>query len=262
MTIFVLIGVLYIGICVLVYFQQNKLLFFPEKLAADYQFQYDRPFEVVNLKIGSEVSLNALHFKVPDDSSRKVILYFHGNAGSLAGWGRVADDFLPLGYNLFVVDYRTYGKSTGPLNSEKDLFDDALYCFDYLSKFYPPENITIYGRSLGSGIATYTASKRSAKRLILETPYTSIVDVGKLHYPMLPHAWLSKFPLRSDVFIQNVTMPITIFHGTEDKVIPYSLGKKLANSAKNVQFITLDGANHHNLVEYEAYQQGLREVLK
>ena len=224
--------VLYISICFLAYYKQNTLLFFPEKLAPDYRFQFPFPFEEVNLKKGKEVNLHALHFKANGDSSKNVILYFHGNAGSLASWGRVAEDFVPLGYNLFIIDYRTYGKSRGTLNSDEDLYSDALYCFDYLSKFYSPENIIIYGRSLGTGIAAYTAAHRRARQLILEAPYTSIIDMGYHHYPILPHRWLCKFPLPNNEHIQSVSCPITIFHGTEDKVIPHSFGKKTGRHKK------------------------------
>ena len=155
-----------------------------------------------------------------------VMLYFHGNAGDLSRWGTIAEYFVAKHYDVLVMDYRTYGKSTGKL-SEQTFYDDAQFCYDYLLKSYSENEITIYGRSLGTGISTFLASKNKPKQLILETPYYSILDVAKQRFPIFPVSSLLKYKFPSHEFIKKVNCPITIFHGTEDAVVPYTSAEKL-----------------------------------
>jgi len=156
------------------------------------------------------------------------------------------------------MDYRTYGKSTGKL-SEAAMYSDAQYCYDYLLKHYSESQITLYGRSLGTGIAAYIASKNKAKQLILETPYYSIYDVAKDRFPILPVKQLLKYHFPTYQFLPKVSCPITIIHGTDDNVVPYTSGKKLSElNIKNLDFITVEAAGHNNLVEFEAYHKAIK----
>ena len=123
-------------------------------------------------------------------------MYFHGNAGDLSRWGQIVSYYVDLQYDVFIMDYRTYGKSTGKL-SEQALYDDAKVCYDYLKEKFDPSRITLYGRSLGTGIATQLASFNKAQRLILETPYYSLVDVAKERFPFLPVQSLMQYELPS-----------------------------------------------------------------
>ena len=148
----------YVFICLMAYVGQRKLLLYPEKLPQNYPFRFDTPFEELFLKVDEEVTLNALYFEHKSHDKQGVVLYLHGNAGSLAGWGDVASDFVGLGYDVLLVDYRGFGKSTGQLYSEKDLFADAQFCYNYLTSKYTADEIVIYGRSLGSGPASYLAT--------------------------------------------------------------------------------------------------------
>ena len=136
------------------YFFQEKLLFLPTKLEQDYKFQFNYPFEELFLKTDEEAVINAIHFKVK--KPKGVILYFHGNAGDLSRWGNITEYFVDKDYDVLVMDYRTYGKSTGKL-SEDAFYKDAQFCYDYLLKQYSEEDISLYGRSLGTGIASYLA---------------------------------------------------------------------------------------------------------
>ena len=161
------------------------------------------------------------------------------------------------------MDYRTYGKSTGKL-SENALYHDAQFCYDYLTERYPEDEITIYGRSLGTGIATYIASKHHPKQLILETPYYSMVDVAKKRFPIIPVKQLIRYELPTYKFIKKVKCPITMFHGTNDRVISLKSAEKLYSSVTNdkITFTIIEGGNHNNLVGFEAYHKGIDEVLK
>ena len=134
--------VVYLGICVLLYFFQEKVIFFPQRLPDDYRFTFQNQFEEVYLKNHEmgEAQIHGLHFF--SQNPKGVILYFHGNAGSLAGWGEVGSAFTTFGYDVFIPDYRGFGKSKGKLSQEA-LFSDARLCYDYLRKKYPPGDIVI-----------------------------------------------------------------------------------------------------------------------
>ncbi|WP_232817882.1 alpha/beta hydrolase [Winogradskyella tangerina] len=242
------------------YFFQEKLMFLPTPLEQDYQYQFDHSFEELFFETEADAKINALHFKA--ENSKGVILYFHGNAGNLSRWGEITEYFVGMDYDVLVMDYRTYGKSTGKL-SEAALNHDAQYCYDYLLKQYSENEIILYGRSLGTGMAAYLASIYNPKELILETPYFSISDVAKHRFPMFPVETLLKYKFPTFEYLPKATCPITIIHGTEDSVVPFKSGKKLSELAiERLNFITVEGGNHNNLVEFETYQKAIQERLK
>lgn len=252
--------VLYIMIGASLYFLQEKILFLPTTLAQDYQYDFRYPFEELFLKTAEDVTINAIHFKT--QNPKGVILYFHGNAGDLSRWGIIGEHFVSLNYDVFIMDYRTYGKSKGKL-SEQGFYDDAEFCYNYLLKSYTEEDIVLYGRSLGTGIATFLASKYQPKQLILETPYYSILDVAKHRFPMFPVKTLLKYEFPSNEFITNVECPILMLHGTDDTVIPYSSAEKLKGVApeKTTSFITIEGGDHNNLISFDLYKEGIKALL-
>ncbi|WP_223033716.1 alpha/beta hydrolase [Hanstruepera marina] len=239
---------------------QERLIFLPTVLNQDYQYQFHHDFEEVFLNTDNESVINAVHFKV--DQPKGVILYFHGNAGDLSRWGNIAQYFTDYNYDVFVIDYRTYGKSTGALN-EKALYHDAQFCYNYLKNQYRESDIVLYGRSLGTGIATYVASKNNPKKIILETPYYSLADVAQKRFPIFPVKPLLSYTFPSYSFIASLKCPVLIVHGTEDRIVPISSGKKLykASNIKNAIFIKVDGANHHNLVDFPEYHQAIKSYL-
>ncbi|MFT6841764.1 MAG: fermentation-respiration switch protein FrsA (DUF1100 family) [Psychroserpens sp.] len=258
--VFKILLILYLMISTLLYFLQEKLLFFPTELAQDYQYQFAYPFEELFLKPSENVSINAIHFKT--EHPKGVILYFHGNAGDLSRWGLISQFFVAKEYDVLIMDYRTYGKSKGKL-SEQAFYEDAQYCYDYLLKQYSESSITIYGRSLGTGISTFLASKNNPKQLVLETPYYSILDVAKNRFPVFPVSSLLKYKFPSNEFILDVKCPITMFHGTDDSVVPYSSAEKLeAVVLKNkAMLITIDSGSHNNLIDFEEYRKGIDSIL-
>ena len=251
---------LYIMIGTSLYFLQERLLFHPTELSQDFQFDFNYPFEEVFLKPEKEVSINAIHFKA--NQPKGVILYFHGNAGDLSRWGTIAEYFVSKKYDVFIMDYRTYGKSKGKL-SEQAFYDDAQYCYNYLLKTYAEEEVTVYGRSLGTAIATYIASKNNCKQLVLETPFYSILDVAKHRFPVFPLASLLNYKFPSCEYIGSVNAPITIVHGTMDAVVPYHSAQKLKTVAPNetTTFITVENGRHNDLIEFEDYRTGIDGIL-
>ena len=235
-------------------------MFLPTTLEQDYEYNFNHEFEELFLKTEENARINALHFKA--EKPKGVLLYFHGNAGDLSRWGVIAEDFVDLGYDVLIMDYRHYGKSVGELN-ENAFYLDAQFCYDYLLEHYNETDITVYGRSLGTGIATFVASKNSPKQLILETPYYSILDVAAHRFPIFPVKYLMKYHFPSNEFIQDVKCPITIFHGTDDGVVPFSSAEKLAEVAPKGQteFVVVEGCGHNNLCDFDAYNQKIADLL-
>ena len=258
-AILVLLSI-YIMVISLLYFLQEKMLFLPSVLDQNYTYNFEQPFEELFLNMEDGAIINAIHFKT--EHPKGVILYFHGNAGDLSRWGSIAESFVEMNYDVFIIDYRTYGKSIGAL-SEQAFYDDAQYCYDYLKEQYAENEITLYGRSLGTGIATYLASENSPKQLILETPYYSIVDVAASKFPILPVEKLLKYKFPSFQFIKTVTCPISIFHGTQDEVIPMESAQKLFEVSPRslTSFTIIEGGGHNNLINYDDYHIGIKKVL-
>ena len=157
----------------------------------------------------------------------------------------------------------TFNKSTGKL-SQRVLYQDAQLAYDYLKQHYPENRIVVFGRSVGTGIATKVAAENKPKLLLLESPFYKLADVAKTHYPFLPVTLLLKYTFRSDKWIPKVKCPIYIFHGTVDSIVPYSSGKKLAELADQNQtkLITIPQGGHNDLGNYPQYQLAIREILK
>ncbi len=259
MKIILFFVLLYLVVFFYVYFRQESFIFYPDVLPKDYQFvHFGDTAEEIYYQPEAGVTLHALKFSVANPKG--VILYFHGNARAVDNWGYIATDLLPHGYDIIIPDYRNYGKSTGPL-SEKNLFKDARYIFDQLAKEYGTDQVVLYGRSLGSGIASSVAADTSPKLLILETPYYSIERLAGESMRFLPVGILLKYKFRSDLFLPKVTCPIYIFHGTEDELIPYQHAVDLKVLVPKIDFTTIPEASHNNLSQFDLFNEKIGEVL-
>jgi uncharacterized protein len=253
------IAVVYIIICVLLYFFQEKLIFFPEKLTKDHTFQFNQKFEELNFKTADDKLLNGILFK--SDSSKGLIFYLHGNAGSIKSWGEIAQTYTSLNYDLFMLDYRGYGKSEGAISSEKQFYSDVQLTYDILKKKYAENKIIISGYSIGTGAATKLASTNNAKFLILQAPYYSLTDMMQHSYAIIP-TFILKYKFKTNTFIQQCKMPVVIFHGNSDQVIYYNSSIKLKALFKETDtLITLENQGHNNMSENLLYQTELQKIL-
>ena len=255
-----IIAVLYISICVVLYFFQENLIFFPEKLSKNYKFKFNQSFEVLNLKTDDNILLNGVLFKA--DSSKGLIFFLHGNAGSLRTWGCVAKTYTDLDYDLFMLDYRGYGKSNGKINSEKQFYKDIQQVYDKLKTMYDEHNIIILGYSIGTGPATKLASSNNSKLLILQAPYYNLTDLMRYNYPIIPTVIL-KYKFETNKYLIDCKMPVVIFHGNNDKVIYYESSLKLKELLKNKDtLITLNGQGHNAMSDNPEYQIEIQKILK
>jgi pimeloyl-ACP methyl ester carboxylesterase len=251
----------YLAVCSLMYFFQESFMFFPEKLPQDHVFAFRGPLNWEEVWIENQgTKINGLLFRA--NSSKGVVLYFHGNAGSLQGWGYIAQDFLPLGWDVLIIDYRSYGKSEGN-HSYQAFLDDAEKAYEYLLPYYHEENIFVYGRSIGSGIAAHVAAINQPAALILETPYTSMIDLSRQHYGWLPVGWLHRYPFSVVEQLPHISCPVSIIHGTNDKVIPVSHSRALFEEYPRqiTRYEEIKGGDHNNLAQYPQFQRFLMDAL-
>ncbi len=253
--------VAYAIVCAGLFFLQERLMFGPDPLPTNYTFNSKwGKFEELQLT-SDGATLSALHFTVPQPKG--VVLYFHGNAGSLRDWGAVATTFTRLGYDALMVDYRGHGKSSSQLHTEADFHTDAQVAYAYLRQHYAESQIVIYGRSLGSGVAAYLATHTHPRLLILETPYASFEQIIADRVPLLPIGLLLKYPLRTEAWIDQVRSPIALFHGTADRVVPYAHSQQLDRLIKQPhEFITVPNGDHGNLAEFAEYRANLARILE
>ena len=259
-TIIIIVGILYIIANVVVYFWQEKFLFKPEKLPADFEFKYtNQDFEEYNIEVADGSNINAVHFKV--NSPRGVVLYLKGNSKSIKGWGKFAIDFTRQGFDVIMVDYRGFGKSTGR-RSEDDIKHDLQVVYDMIKKEVDEKYIIVYGRSLGSGFAAKLASINNPRLLVLESPYYSLTKVTKRYVPFMPISLLMRFPIRTYVWLKYVNCPIKIIHGTNDRLIPFKTAISLSKiHPDNTRLYSVIGGGHNNLHTFEEYHRMLEEIL-
>jgi pimeloyl-ACP methyl ester carboxylesterase len=250
----------YGAICAIFYFLQDFFFFRPERLPKWFKYQYPFPFEEVHFDMEDGGYVNGVHFKVPN--SKGVVYYLKGNSRSIKGWGKFACDFVGKGYDFFMVDYRGFGKSKGSRN-EQNLFSDAQTVYKYLEEQYPENQIVIYGRSLGSGIATRIAAWNKPKMLILDSPYYSFKrQIFRMGGFILPLRWLLKYQIRTDQFIKKVTCPIFFIHGVKDRLMPCTDSQKLKDlNPKNAKLFLIDRAGHNNLPNFAEYHEYLYDIL-
>lgn len=241
---------------------QEKMIFMGVPLSERHDYRFSVPHSEYDIEAPDGGRLNALYFGAEDP--RGLIVYFHGNAGNLQRWGQITSSFTRMGYDIVVMDYRGYGKSKGERNEEILLRDALLFYRHSIDRFgYPEDKTIVYGRSLGSSFATYVASVENPARLVLETPFYNLVDVARSRFPVLPVEKILKYAFPSDRFIESVRCPLTIYHGTRDRIVPHKSGYKLFKKSKSParSFFSIKGGSHHNLSEFPGYFKTIESVL-
>jgi len=250
----------YIVVATVIYLIQEKIIFKPEKLRQDFEYKYDSPFEELFFDIEPGVRINGLHFFVP--KPKGLILYFHGNSRSIKGWAKYAKDFYRFGYDVVLVDYRGFGKSTGK-RSEKEMLADMQFVYSTLAAKFPEQHLLVYGRSMGSGFACKVAADNNPRYLILDAPYFSFLKVVERFTPFFPHRLLLRFHLRTDLWIEKVHCHTYILHGTKDWLIPIKHSENLQKKDPNkITLIRIHGGGHNNLPSFNEYHNFIRDILK
>lgn len=242
---------------------QDFFIFRPEKLDADYRFEFEAPYQEITLNTVQGGRINALWFLVePGRVSKRCILYFHGNKGSLKRWAHLYHYFFRFGYDFFIIDYRSYGKSRGP-KGQQNMYADALAAYEWTRQHYPAEQITLFGRSLGCAFATFVAARQPARQLILETPFSSMKDLFFAYFPFLPKIFFFKYHFSNKKQLPQISYPVTIFQGDRDLVVPLKVAEKLRPYLKaDDAFFVVEGGSHNNLMHYDLYNWKMKAVLE
>jgi fermentation-respiration switch protein FrsA (DUF1100 family) len=246
------------GFVVMMYVAQRSLMYHPERLRT--------PPAAAGLPDVQEVMLDTadgekvIAWHSPPRGEMPLILYLHGNGGSLRYRAERFRALLGDGFGLLALSYRGYGGSTGS-PSEAGLIADAEAAYAFAAARTPPERIAVFGESLGTGVAVALAARHPIGGLVLQAPFTSAADVAARIYWFLPVRYLMKDPFRSDALIGRVKAPVLILHGARDTVVPFALGERLhalANEPK--RFVRFAEGGHADLDGHGALD-AVREFL-
>lgn len=251
------IGISYIVLCAVLYVAQDYIIFDPVKLDESFRFREGTEVEV---PVDGNISLNCL--LIPHENAQGVILYLHGNRGSNRRCLRQADMLTGMGYDVFMPDYRGFGKSEGRITSQKQMLKDIQAVYDHLKQSYDESQIVIVGYSLGTGMASYLASENHPRHLFLVAPYLSFWDLKNRKFPLVPD-FLIKYPLNNKKYLANARCPVTLFHGTEDEVIPFDSSEQLkALNPSIIELVRMDDTGHRRSIFHQSFRSGVATALR
>ncbi|MDE2371885.1 MAG: alpha/beta fold hydrolase [Burkholderiales bacterium] len=253
-------ALLYAALLLLAWWGQERLLFQPVRLAADHDFALPADVHETWVDVPG-ARLHALHLRLPHPEG--IVFYLHGNAGNLEGWFAGADFFRRANFDLYMIDYRGYGKSSGRIESQAQLDADVRAAWDAVAPQYPRETglrRVVFGRSLGTALAARLAAAVAPDLTVLVSPYTSMAEMQRLHYPWIPAALL-RYPLRTDAAITGVRGPLLLLHGERDELIPAAQAERLHALAPRSELVLVPGAGHNDIQAFPAYLEALGAAL-
>ena len=246
---------------IILYFLQETFLFHPVKLPAGHRFNFSIPFKEINVPVSNKKNLSIIQFTVPDSICKGVVLYFHGNKRNIERYAPYATNFTKNNYEVWMMDYPGFGKTNGKL-TEEIIYADAAILYQMARARFSKDSILFYGKSLGTGVASQLASIKDCKRLILETPYYSVEAMMKYHTLIYPVNLMAKYHFPNYKYFQKIEVPVTVFHGTKDELIPYSHSVKLVKENPAIQLVTIEEGKHNNLNDSRLFHQRLDSLLQ
>jgi len=252
-----LVGLLYLGTVAALWWDQERVLFHPVPLPLDHRFDFGDDVHETWIDVPG-ARLNALHLRLPDPDG--VVVFLPGNSGNLETWFTAAPAFRKANFDLFMPDYRGFGKSSGEIESQAQLEVDVRAVWDAVVPLYQGRRLVVYGRSLGTGLAALLAADVQPDLTVLVSPYRSMEAMAAEHYPWIPTAVL-RYPLRTEKALARVKTPVLIFLGDRDILIPPAQSEHLAVDNPNVTLIRVPGAGHDDLHRFPAYLRGLADAL-
>ncbi len=258
-TIILALVSFYVLLLAIVFLFQRNLLYHPSVNNYLKDKITNEPTEIEKVKITTMDNIDLVGWFYNKNIEKfKTILFFHGNAGSLENRTYKLNHFKNLNLNFLIIAWRGFSGNAGKAN-EVGLYNDAESAIKWLqSKGVTEQNIILYGESLGTGVAIEVAQNKNYAGIILESPYTSMVNVGKKYYPFFPVSLLLKDKFESYKKIKKVSVPVLVLHGKEDKIVPFSMGKKIYELANEPKFFYSQEYGDH-MIDYDA---GLLTTLK
>lgn len=248
---------------IFIYLLQPGMIYFPIKDLDSTPRQWGLAYEDVFVETEDGLNLNA--WFIPHPSAKKTILFFHGNAGNISHRRESIEIFHKLNLNVLIFDYRGYGKSEGK-PSEQGTYRDAWALWRYLVKTrgIEPRNIILFGRSLGGSVATKLATEVKPAGLIVESTFSSARDMADVVMPLLSRVAVLRFKYDTVNYISKVDCPVLVVHSKQDDIIPYRLGLKVFEAAKEpkTHLPIRGGHNDGFYVSGSSYVGGLRNFLE
>ena len=235
--------------------------FFPgHKLNKGFHFDFPAPFTEINIPTKDGYTLNGLLFKAKQ--LRGLIFYLHGSNDAVNTWGKIAPIYNHLGYDIFILDYRGYGKSEGAVTDERQLSTDIQLAYNKLRQSYAESKIVVIGQSIGTGPAAILAYNNNPKALILQAPYFSLSDWIHNIAPEIDTSNMN-FQFKTYEFLPKIKAPVIIFHGDNDRAIYYGSSKRLSLFfKKGDKLFTLKGEGHNNFINNTVYLAIMKTILQ
>jgi uncharacterized protein len=253
---------LYAAALAYLWFRQERLLFEPEPLPADESLFSDADVREFMVDVpGAKLSVAQL--KLPDP--RGVVFYLHGNSGNLRKWFVGLDAFRELNFDVVMMDYRGYGRSTGRIESELQLHADVQAVWNQIAQQYEGKRIVISGQSLGTGLAAHLSAQLCSAGfppdlLLLISAYSSMHAVADQHYPWVPSRVL-RYPLRTVDHAGKLNCPVMLVHGDQDELIPHHHSEAIRAVLPQCQLVLLEGAGHSDVHEHPSFREHLSSAL-
>ena len=257
-----ILSFIYVGLCLAAYLLQSRFVYFPDREHAGTPADVGLEFQDVEFPSARGTALHGWYVPAPD--ARYTILYCHGNAGNISHRLESIRRFVDRGLSVFIFDYSGYGRSAGR-PSERATYDDAWGAWTWLTNTagVAPDNVILFGRSLGTAVAIDLATEASPRALILESPFTSAVELGARSFWWLPVRFLARIRYNSMSKITAVRVPKLFVHSLEDEVVPYGMGKRLYNRATRPKMWVKAKGGHNDvyLLPGSAYEEALGQFL-
>lgn len=255
------LAVPYLGVLALLAALQTRLIYFPGDPPTASPSDLGLAFEDLSLAAGSD-TIHA--WFVPADEARGTVIFAHGNAGSMEHRLELIHSMHRLRLNVLAFDYRGYGRSTGS-PSEAATYEDAEAAWTWVTRErgVDPARIVLWGRSLGGGVAVELAHRKRSGLLIVESTFSSLVDAARHHYPWLPVSWILRHRYESDRKIREIDAPTLIAHAPDDTIVPYRLGRRLFDAAREPKtWAELEGGHHLPMLDQPAALAVVRDFLE
>lgn len=233
----------------------ESLIFFPEKVLYEKPEDYGFRYEEVTVSTQDKVDIFGwfIHGS-PSGEKNSVLLFFHGNAGNISNRLYKIKGWVDRGFDVFLIDYRGYGRSKGTIRHSEDVLKDAAAAFEWLTEKSKggsrtaPTSIILYGESLGTYPAIRLAAEHPVAALILEAPFTSLYEVAKTHYPFVIRPLMQPFEFSNMEHIGKVRSPVFILHGNQDEICPYAMAGELFERAPEPKgFLSIPNGRYNDL---------------
>jgi uncharacterized protein len=253
-----LAALLYGALLAALYFAQERFIFLPQPLPATHRFDVGANVHETWVDVPG-ARLNALHLRLPAPDG--VVFYLHGNAGNLQSWFANAEFYRRLNLDLFMLDYRGYGKSSGRITSEAELHADVRAAWQQIAPVYAGKRRVFLGRSLGTGLAAQLAAEVQPELTLLVSPYVSMAALAAEHYPWVPGALL-RYRLDTAAALARVRTPVLLVHGERDGLIAPSHSQRLLATAPQARLVLVPGAGHNDLQAFDGYLSAVADALR